>query len=72
MIFTEIEEDSLNEVLSDQKIISKCDCMILLYENDYDQIEFLKKITSRLPELVPKIVVRTKMDIKNNEPLEST
>jgi hypothetical protein len=46
--------------------------MILLYENDYDQIEFLKKITSRLPELIPKIVVRTKTDIKNNEPLEST
>jgi len=46
--------------------------MILLYENDKDHIEFIKRIASRLPELVPKIVVRAKIDIKTDELIEST
>jgi hypothetical protein len=45
--------------------------MILLYENDKDHIDFLKMITDRLPELVPKIVVRTKIDINDNDLIES-
>ena len=40
--------------------------MILLYENDKDHIDFLKMITNRLPELVPKIV-----DINDNDLIES-
>lgn len=46
--------------------------MIIFYENDKDHIEFVKRIASRLPELVPKIIVRTKVDVKNNDLIESS
>lgn len=66
IIYTEIPDDKLQEVLNDQEQISKCDCFALLYENDRDHLEFLRQNVKKLPKLVPKILIQTKMDLVQN------
>lgn len=57
IIYTEIPEEDLSEVLSDQEQISKCDVIALLYENEKDHIEFLRENINKLPKLIPKILI---------------
>jgi len=57
IIYTEIPDDRVQEVLNDQEMISKCDCIALLYENDRDHLDFLRDIINKLPKLVPKILI---------------
>ena len=60
MIYTEIPADLLNNVLQNAEMMAKCDVIALLYENDLDQANFLRDYISKLPELVPKILINTK------------
>ena len=63
IIYTEIPDDQIQEVLDDQEIMSKCDAIALFYENEREHIDFLKENIQKLPELVPKVLVQTKMDL---------
>ena len=49
IIFTEIPENQIQAVLKDQQIISKCDAIAFLYENDKDHIEFVRSNISKFP-----------------------
>lgn len=40
--------------------MAKADCIALLYENELDQAKFLRDHISKLPELVPKVLINTK------------
>lgn len=62
IIYTEIPEDQLQEVLNDQELINKCDAIALLYENDPDHLAYIRQNAPKLPKLVPKILIQTKMD----------
>lgn len=50
-------------MLDDQEIMSKCDAIALFYENEREHIDFIKENIQKLPELVPKVLVQTKMDL---------
>ena len=63
IIFTEIPENKIQEVLKDQYRISKCDAIAFLYENDKDHIEFVRQNISKFSAIVPKIIIQTKMDL---------
>ena len=43
--------------------MSKCDAIALLYENEREHIDFIRENISKLPELVPKILIQTKIDL---------
>jgi len=43
--------------------MSKCDAIALLYENDRDHLDYIRENLKKLPELVPKILIQTKMDL---------
>ena len=62
VIYTEIAEDQLQDVLNDQEIMSKCDAIALLYENDRDHLDYIREHIKKL-DLVPKILIQTKMDL---------
>lgn len=57
IIYTEIPEDKLQDILDNQEIMSKCDTIALLYENEREHIDFIKDNFSKLPELIPKILI---------------
>ena len=63
IIFTEIPDTLINEVLSDQHRMSRCDVLLFLYDNDKDHLEFIQDNISKFPSLKPKILVQTKMDL---------
>lgn len=44
-------------------MMSKCDSIALLYENDRDHLDFIRENISKLPQLTPKILIQTKMDL---------
>jgi len=66
IIFTEVPADKLQDVLNDQEQISKCDSMLLMYDNDRDHIDFIKDNIWHLPQLVPKVLVQSKYDLLQN------
>ena len=43
--------------------MSKCDAFALLYENEREHIDFIRDNFSKLPELIPKILIQTKLDL---------
>ena len=43
IIYTEIPDDNIQEVLDDQEIMSKCDAIALFYEDELEHKEFLKE-----------------------------
>ena len=49
VIYTEIPEENIEEVLNNQDIMSKCDCIALFYENERDHIDFIKNNIQKLP-----------------------
>lgn len=49
VIYTEIPEERLDEVLNNQDMMSKCDAIALFYENEVEHIEFLKDNIQKLP-----------------------
>ena len=53
----------MQDVLNDQELMSKCDAIALLYENDRDHLDYIRENIKKLPELVPKILIQTKMDL---------
>lgn len=57
IIYTEIPDDRLQEILDNQEIMSKCDSFALLYENEREHIDFIRENFSKLPELIPKILI---------------
>lgn len=57
IIYTEIPDDQILEVLGDQELMSKCDCIALLYENERDHFDYIKEYINKLPKLVPKILI---------------
>ena len=57
VIYTEIPDDQIQDVLDDQEIMSKCDAIALFYENEREHIDFIKENIQKLPELVPKVLV---------------
>jgi len=63
IIYTEIPDDQILEVLGDPELMSKCDCIALLFENERDHFEYIKEYINKLPKLVPKILIQTKMDL---------
>ena len=42
IIYTEIPEENIEEVLNNQDVMSKCDSIALFYENEKEHIEFIK------------------------------
>lgn len=50
-------------MLDDQEIMSKCDAIALFYEHEREHTEFLKENIQKLPQLVPKVLVQTKIDL---------
>ena len=63
IIYTEIPEENIEEVLNNQDVMSKCDSIALFYENEKEHIEFIKDNIQKLPQLVPKVLVETKIDL---------
>lgn len=63
VIYTEIPDDQIQEVLDDQEIMSRCDAIALFYENEQEHIDFVKEIYPKLSLLVPKVLVQTKIDL---------
>ena len=63
IIYTEIPEENIDEVLKNQDIMSKCDSIALFYENEREHIEFIKDNIKKLPPFVPKVLVETKIDL---------
>jgi hypothetical protein len=61
----------VEDVIHDQERMSKCDVVALLYDNDPEHLEYLRKVAPQLPSLVPKILIQTKMDLlsSNSEQL---
>lgn len=37
--------------------MSKCDAIALFYENERDHLDFIRENISKLPELVPKVLI---------------
>ena len=60
MVYTEIPADMLTSVLASPEKMARCDVIALLYENERDQADFLRNNISKLPDLVPKILLSTK------------
>ena len=64
IIYTEILEDQLQDVLNNQELLNKCDAIALLYENDADHLAYITDNFRKLPKLVPKILIQTKTDLQ--------
>jgi len=47
----------LQDVLNDQELMSKCDAIAMLYENDRDHLDYIRDNIKKLPKLVPKILI---------------
>lgn len=63
IIFTAIPDHMLQDVLQDQQMMNRCDAIALLYENDKDHLDFIRDCISKLPQLKPKVLIQTKMDL---------
>lgn len=64
IIYTEIQEEQLEEVLNNQELLNKCDAIALLYENDTDHLAYITDNFRKLPKLVPKVLIQTKTDMQ--------
>ena len=49
IIYTEIPDENIEEVLSNQDIMSKCDSIAIFYENEREHIEFIKDNIQKFP-----------------------
>ena len=43
--------------------MSRCDCIALLYDNDKDHLDFIRDHIDKMPDLKPKVLIQTKMDL---------
>ena len=49
IIFTEIPESQLLDVLNDQQKMSKCDAIAFMYDNDKDHLDFIRDYINKFP-----------------------
>ena len=63
VIFTEIPDSQIYEVVNDRNLIDKCDAIAFLYDNDQDHIDFIRNNISKFSDLKPKILIQTKSDL---------
>ena len=72
LVITEFQTDKLNINLFDNpKRIKYCDVLCLMHDGTEESSKFIFEIQKKLPKRIPKVLIKTKMDIKQKDiPLE--
>lgn len=50
-------------MIEDETKLSRCDCLAFLYEDDEEQIDYVKEYIEKFSEMIPKVLIRNKIDI---------
>ena len=47
--------------------MARQECIALLYDNDKDHLDFLREWVRKLPQLKPKVLIQTKLDLQTTD-----
>lgn len=63
LILHNIQHKNLEQLFEDERKLQYCDWLCIMYDGSDTSANFIKKISGRFPNRIPKVIIRTKEDL---------
>ena len=63
LILTKIDHDNIDDTFNDDRMVRYWDCICIMYDGSDASAQYIKDISLKLPNHIPKVVIRAKFDL---------